>query len=132
VGLAKVAAIVLWAGFAIGGWEERITAHYGRTAMDTVLENRQTDYEQGRGPFIPRASCYIAHPTIPLGSWVQVRGRNTGKVRRCVVADVSAPEDRARHIGTKLIEIDWANTLTICGSRALPNRKCPSLVRRLR
>lgn len=127
--LASAAALILALGVGGGPWERRTTAHYGPTAMNTVLQNRQDAYRKGEGPYIPPASCYIAHPSIPLGSWVQVWGIRTGKVRRCVVADTSAPEDRARHIRTKLIEIDWASTLTICGSRTLRNDECPTLIR---
>lgn len=130
-GLATGAALILALGVG-GPWEARITAHYGPTAFDEVLRNRQEWYEAGKGPFIPHASCYIAHPTIPLGESVQVWGLNTGKVLRCIVGDTSAPVDRARHIRTRLIEIDWANTVTICGSRTLRNDECPTLVREVK
>lgn len=128
MGLASAALVVLALGVG-GGWERRITAHYTERAMTTVLRNRQADYEQGKGPFIPPASCYMAHPTAPLGTWMQIKGVRTGRVLRCVVADTSRDVDRARHIRTRLIEVDWGSALLLCGSRSLRNDECPTLVR---
>jgi hypothetical protein len=40
------------------------------------------------------------------------------------------PKDRARHIRTKLIELDYHSARAICGSVKLANRDCPIIVSR--
>jgi len=124
-GLASAALIL---ALGVGGpWEARITAHYRPHLMQEVVANRRR-----RGWDIPRSGCYIAHPTLPIGARVQVKGLNTGAVLGCVVADTSAPADRARHIRAGLIETGYGEAEIICGSTELRNDECPSLVRRMR
>lgn len=57
------------------------------------------------------ASCMVAHPTAPIGTWLVVRGRT---VLRCRVVDTSQPVDRARHIRTGLVELDYVSARAIC------------------
>lgn len=126
MGLAS-AALVLALGIGSGGWDHRITAHYRAGKMLEVVQ-----YRNAHGWAIPDAQCYIAHPTIPLGEWVQVQGMNTGKVLRCMVADTSQPWDRDRHIRTRLVEVDFWSALILCGSTKLRNDECPTRVRRMK
>lgn len=121
------AALILALGVGAEPWHPHITAHYSPGVMERVVRVRNR-----QGYNLPLSPCYIASPTIPIGARVQVKGLNTGKTYICVVADTSRPEHRRGHIKRKLIEVGWKNTLAICGSYALPNRGCPSFVRRLR
>lgn len=73
---------------------------------------------------LPIADCMVAIPDRPIGAMVVVVGRNTGRVEVCRTTDTSQPADRARHLRTGLVELGWANTMTICGSTSLPNRAC--------
>lgn len=63
---------------------------------------------------MPIENCMVASPVHPLGQWLLVEGR-AGRRLRCKVVDVSAPQDRARHIRTKRIEVDPASGAILCG-----------------
>ena len=78
---------------------------------------------------MPVVDCMISSPTKKLGTWVYVRGKNTGKTLYCRVTDVSAPKDKARHIRNGLVaELDYDSTSIICGSTKLRNDECPVTV----
>lgn len=69
------------------------------------------------------AACMLASPRHEIGAWV--RGVRTGIERMCQVADTSAPRDRARHLRTRLFELDYESARAICGQVTGPNRDCP-------
>lgn len=74
---------------------------YSEGLMERVAERRGME----------RAACMVAHPTAPLGTWLLVRGRVT---LRCRVTDTSQPADRARHIRTGLVELDYTSAFKVC------------------
>lgn len=74
---------------------------------------------------LPAASCYISSDWHAIGEWVLVDGLRTGQRLRCLVADVSQPRDRARHLRARLFEVDFHSASVLCGSTKLPNRQCP-------
>lgn len=77
---------------------------------------------------MPIADCMISSPVLPLGTKVTVYGENTRRALECVVTDVSAPKDKARHLRTKrVIELGYASAEAICGKEHMrdPPTKCP-------
>lgn len=60
--------------------------------------------------------CMVASPTHPLGAWLTITGP-TGTRLRCRVTDTSQPRDRARHIRTKRIEVDYKSGFVLCGQQ---------------
>lgn len=118
MGLASAALVVLALGVG-GPWERHTTAHYAPGLMERVAAKRG----------LPSSRCYIASPTIPIGTRVQVKGLNTGKTLLCYVADTSARQDRARHIRAGLIEVGYDEAEALCGSTKLRNDECVTLVR---
>jgi hypothetical protein len=99
---------------------EYVSPHYAKGVMERVARNRDM-------PIVP---CMIASPTIPIGSWVWVYGRNTGVLRWCRVTDTSAKRDKARHIRMRRVELSWEAALSLCGRRAMKDRpeRCPIVV----
>lgn len=82
---------------------------------------------------LPPAGCYTSSDWHELGSFVEVRGLRTEVIRRCEVADISAPADRARHMRDGLVELDYASAQAICGKWwSGPWRQCPVVVRAYR
>lgn len=69
---------------------------------------------QARGMSIE--ACMVASPIHPLGAWLIVEGP-TGARLRCRVLDVSAPQDKARHIRLRRIEVDPASGRRLCGAQ---------------
>jgi hypothetical protein len=124
--LIAKAALILALGVWQPTWDTRITAHYRPGLMEGVVE-----YRRERGWDIPLSNCYLAHPTLPIGEWVQVKGLNTGKTLMCVGADTSQDEDRERHIKAKLVEVGFDEAKILCGSTRLRNDECPTLIRRM-
>lgn len=80
---------------------------YNPGVMERVSRNRK----------LPIVSCMLAHPTLAIGTWVEIEGITTGRKERCRVTDTSHPRDKARHIRTKRIELDYASSRRLCGSR---------------
>ncbi len=115
--MGLVAKVLL--SFCLGAgsldWSDHIAAHYAPGHFARVAARRQ----------LPTADCYVASPTYKIGSWLLVEGVRTGIRRRCLVADTSQPWDRARHLRTRLIELDYDSARAICGSTRLANRDCP-------
>ena len=77
---------------------------------------------------MPKVDCMISSPTLPLGTWLYVYGKNTKTVLLCRVTDVSAPKDKARHIRTKrIVELGYTAAIRLCGRKNLNNRpeQCP-------
>jgi hypothetical protein len=94
--------------------------HYAPGVFETVRHNRG----------LPRASCYISSDWHELGSFVEVEGLRTRARRVCQVSDVSAPQDRARHMRVGLVELDFRSAQNVCGAAfAGPWRDCPIVVR---
>lgn len=86
------------------GADVRYAVRYDPGGMEHVSEVRK----------LPIVDCMFAHPTLPIGTWAFVEGAQTGVRRRCRVTDTSQPQDKARHIRTKLIELDYWSSLAIC------------------
>ena len=87
--------------------ETRFAVRYAPGVMERVSRNRK----------LPIVDCMLAHPTLPLGQWVWIEGQTTGAGRRCRVTDVSHPRDKARHIRTKRIELDYTSSAALCGAK---------------
>ena len=66
----------------------------------------------------------VSDDRTPLGAFLWVRGQ-TGRLLWCQVTDVSATEDRTRHVRVGLIELDWASARAMCVDFAGPWRDCP-------
>jgi hypothetical protein len=123
-GLARLAAKLLLMGAlagtrttppADGPVYEGIAAHYDPGLMERVSRNRH----------MPIVGCMFASPIWKMGSWWRITGVKTGKSRICRATDTSMPKDRARHIRTHLIELNFNAAREICGSTRLANRECP-------
>ena len=97
------------------GWHDGIAAHYSPHLFERVAQRRG----------LPRADCFISSDWHAIGEWVVVHGRNTGRTLTCLVADVSRPRDRERHMRAGLFEVDAGSAIKLCGSLKLPNRQCP-------
>lgn len=78
---------------------------------------------------MPHADCYIASDRHPLGALVRIEGVRTGVWRIAQVTDMSAPKDKARHLRSGLVELDYACARAICGHVSEPWRECPVIVR---
>ena len=99
--------------------QEAFAARYDPGVMEGGARNRD----------MPIVGCMLASPTIPIGEWVYVAGN--GALRYCRVTDTSQPADRARHIRTRRIELDYASAAALCGSTHEPPARCPVLIFRL-
>jgi hypothetical protein len=128
-GLARLAAKLLIMGALVGTGPgpsadesvyEGIAAHYDSGLMEQVSRNRR----------MPVVGCMFASPLWKMGSWWRITGVKTGKTRLCRVTDTSMQKDRARHIRTHLIELDYESAKSICGSVKLANRDCPVRITR--
>lgn len=104
MGLVAHAALTLSLGAALTGADVRWAVRYSPGLMEQVARNR------GMQP----TACMVAHPTAPLGSWLIVAGQAR---LRCQVVDTSAPQDKARHIRLRRIEVDPASGARLCGVR---------------
>jgi len=102
------------------GWHDAIAAHYADGLFERVAARRG----------LPRAECYIASDWHDIGAFVLVYGQNTGRSLVCLVADVSAPKDRARHIRANQYELSFNAAAILCGSTKLRNDECPIKVSR--
>lgn len=111
-----VVKAVLLLSIGTGGWHDGIAAHYAPGLFQRVAARRGLPTDAG---------CYISSDWHDIGQWVVVYGRNTGRFVHCLVADVSHPRDRERHMRASLFEVDFRAALTLCGSTRLPNRQCP-------
>lgn len=86
------------------GADVRYAVRYAPGVFETVARNR------GMAP----QACMVAHPTVPIGTWLLIEG----KARlRCQVVDTSAPQDRARHIRLRRIEVDPVSGAALCGAQ---------------
>jgi hypothetical protein len=102
VGLIAQLALVLSLGAT--GWTEGRATLYAPGKMERVAALRSMSV-------VP---CMVAHPSRPIGTWLWVIGRQTGVMLKCRVTDTSQPWDRARHMRTGLIELDYASAKAIC------------------
>jgi len=105
-----------------GGTEQHgVAPHYAKGVMEKVAARRGLQPE----------SCMVSSPIHPVGAHVWVWGEKTKVLLRCLVADVSHPRDRARHLRTgRVIELGYASTAAICGNTTGPARECPVWVMR--
>lgn len=85
--------------------ETWFAVRYNPGVMERVSRNRK----------LPVVDCMLAHPTLKIGAWAWVEGQKTDVRRRCRVTDTSHPRDRARHIRTRRIELDYESSRAICG-----------------
>jgi hypothetical protein len=97
------------------GWHHGIAAHYSPGLFDRVAAYRG----------LPAADCYISSDWHAIGDYVLVYGVNTEQTLVCLVADVSQPRDRKRHMRQGLFEVDFHAARVLCGRTDLPNRQCP-------
>lgn len=86
------------------GADVRYAVRYAPGLFEQVARNR------GMQP----VACMVAHPTAPIGTWLLIEG----KARlRCQVVDTSAPQDKARHIRLRRIEVDPESGAVLCGAQ---------------
>lgn len=120
VGLVVKAALVVSVGAGMMSAETRYAVRYNEGVFERVAKNRGMQVER----------CMVASPVHALGTWLLLEGR--GGRLRCKVLDVSAPQDRARHIRLRTIEVDYLSGFVLCGKqwkgRAV---ECPVKVRTL-
>jgi hypothetical protein len=120
VGLIVKLALIVCLGVN-GQWHEGKATHYASGLMEKVSARRG----------LPVVACMIAHPQIPIGSWLLVSGVRTGVLLSCRVTDMSRPQDRQRHMRTGLIELDYESAKAVCGVWfASRSRECPVAVGR--
>lgn len=113
-GLVAGAALVFSLGLT--GWEDGYATHYRAGLFERVARNRG----------MPIARCMVADDRSSLGAIILVRGMRTGAWRWCQTTDVSAPEDRKRHLRDELIELDDDSARDICGKWYAERwRNCP-------
>ena len=105
---------------ALGGTvTQGYAPHYAPGVMERVAHVRQME----------RVGCMVSSPTLPLGTWMYIYGSRTGALRYCRVTDVSHPRDKARHLRTgRIVELDYPNTLALCGSTKDRPERCPVIV----
>ena len=108
---------------ALNGWnvQEGYAPRYAPGVMEQVARNRD----------MPRVSCMISSPKLPLGSWVYVWGVRSRVLRYCRITDVSAPRDAQRHIRTgRIVELGYTAALAICGAEYInsQSKECPVIV----
>jgi hypothetical protein len=104
MGLITQAALALTLGAASLGWEVRYAVRYDAGLFERVAARRH----------LAPAPCMAAHPTVPLGAWLLVEGRE-GVRLRCKVVDTSEAADRALHMAMRIIEVDPASGAQLCG-----------------
>lgn len=93
--------------------------HYAPKVMTRVSRVRK----------LPIVDCMVSSPYYKIGTWLTVKGLDTGVTLRCRVTDVSGPRDRARHIRTKrIVELDYRVTRAICGETNGSPKDCPVTV----
>ena len=96
--------------------------HYAPKLMGKVAARR------GLEP----AACMVSSPRYAIGTWVEVWGVQTKRLRHCKVVDVSAPQHRAGHLARKIeVELSWENARELCGETDGPSRDCPIVVYRV-
>ncbi len=115
-GLALGAALMLSLGSQS---TEHQAVRYDPGMMERVSGNRG----------LPVVECMFSHPTLPIGTWVWVKGVKTGHLERCRSTDTSEDVDRPRHIRNRTIELGFRESLRICGSRwGGAAKDCPVVV----
>ena len=113
-------ALALHGGESMDGYAPR----YAKGVMERVVRHRD----------LPWAACNVSSAYYPVGTRVWVVSWNTHQVRRCRVADVSGPNDVARHRRTKrIIESSFVDAKWICGLSRMKDRpeRCPVTVLRV-
>jgi hypothetical protein len=116
MGLAS-AALVLASGF----WHPANAVRYDPGVFGRVSKHRG----------MPIVSCMASHPTLALGTWIEVEGpAGTADAR---ITDTSAPADRQRHIATGRAEFSYNCARRICGQAWQgAAAECPIVWRTLR
>lgn len=104
MGLAKLALILAMGAGDLQGWSDGRAVYYSIGLMERMSIKRD----------LPIAKCMAAHPTAAIGAWLLVQGNTTGVRKRCRVVDTSQPWDRARHIRTGLVELDFKSAHELC------------------
>src|SRR5687768_1962129 len=104
MGLAKIALVLCLGAGCLEGWTEGRAVYYAPGLMEHMSAKRG----------LPVAACMAAHPTAGIGNWILVEGVRTGVRKRCRVVDTSQEWDRARHIRTGLVELDFDSAHAIC------------------
>lgn len=118
--IALYIALALLGGDSMEGYAPR----YSPGVMERVADIRQ----------MAHAECMVSSAYYPIGTEVYVWGKRTYTLRKCIVTDVSAPKDKARHRKTKrIIELGYTEALDICGKKYInsASKECPVIVIRL-
>ena len=113
-------ALALLGGEEISGYAPR----YSPGLMERVSRNRD----------LAPVECMVSSPVYPVDTWVWIWSKNRFTLHRCRVTDVSAAEDRARHLRTQRVaELGYEEARRICGEEHLQDRpeQCPIIVIRV-
>jgi hypothetical protein len=122
VGLEILYRLLILASLLGGSVREGFAPHYAPGVMERVSRVRD----------LPIVSCMVASPLEEIGAWVYVYGVRTGALRYCRVTDTSQARDRARHLRTRrYVELDYGNTIAICGTTRGRADACPVVVVRI-
>lgn len=100
-GLIAKALLILAVG-QFGEWHGAFAVRYDPGVFARVSRNRG----------LPIVACMVAHPTLPIGTWIEVDGP-AGR-ERARITDTSAPADKARHIRLKRVELDYSCARRVC------------------
>jgi hypothetical protein len=121
--MALIKLYILLGLCSCGSAGDYLSPHYDKGVMELVSRNRDM-------PVVP---CMIASPTIPIGEWVWVWGRNTKVLRHCRITDTSEARDKARHIRLRRVELSYEAARALCGAAAMqePPSGCPIIIIRL-
>ena len=113
--MGLIVKLALALALGVGG-ERAWAVRYAPGVMERVSRTRG----------LPIVGCMIAHPRMPIGSWLYISGIRTKASLWCRVTDTSQPQDRARHIASGRIELDYGSSKLICGTTWQgAARECP-------
>lgn len=111
-GLVTQAVVVLALGHT--GWEAGHATRYSEGLMHTAARNHR----------LAMADCMVSDDVAPLGAFIWIRSRGTGALLHCQVSDLSAPQDRKRHMLAGLVELDYSSSQRMCVDFDGPWRAC--------
>lgn len=101
--LQAMLALVVGVGSVLEPWHGAFAVRYAPGVFERVSRNRD----------MPIVSCMAAHPTLALGTWIEIEGP-TGHREKARITDTSHPRDRARHIRLKRVELSYECSQRTC------------------